>query len=183
LHTNGYSLARKIFFEQMGLKPESHVPELKNSIGNELLKVHLSYGTLIQDMLKRFNRDEAGQVRSTSATRRKGQSAKSKAAGAIKALAHITGGGFIDNIPRVLPSGCDVLIQKGTWDVLPIFHLIQETGAVGEEELYQVFNMGIGMVVIIAGDQADFVLRWLRKRQPAWVIGEVVNGTRRVRVV
>ena len=158
LHTNGYSLARKIFFEQMGLTPASYVPELRNTIGRELLKVHVSYGPLVQKLLKKFN---AGP-----ASRR-----------AIRALAHITGGGFVDNIPRVLPRNCDVVIRKSAWEVPPIFQLIQAKGDVPEAELYQVFNMGIGMVVIVAADRADEVVRFIRgQKQTTWPIGQVVNG-------
>ena len=183
LHTNGYSLARKIFFEQMRLKPQSHVPELRNTIGQELLKVHVSYGPLVQKLLKKFN------VRQASRLSRKPRSKLSSrdrrdACPAIKALAHITGGGFVDNIPRVLPKRCDVIIRKGTWDVLPIFKLIQANGGVPEAELYQVFNMGIGMVVIVAADKADQVLTCIRaQKQKAWLIGQVVKGRGVVRVV
>ena len=150
LHTNGYSLARKIFFEQMGLTPTSYVPELRNTIGRELLKVHVSYGPLIQKLLKKFNAGQASAVRSPAAPKD-----RRDACPAIRALAHITGGGFVDNIPRVLPRNCDVVIRKGTWEMLPIFQLIQAKGGVPEDELYQVFNMGIGMVVIVAPDQAE----------------------------
>src|SRR5215212_5872715 len=127
LHTNGYSLARKIFFEQLKMKPSTRVPELKNTIGAEMLKVHVSYGPLVQKLLKRFNE-----------TSRKQKTAPS----AIRAFAHITGGGFIDNIPRVLPTNCDVVIRKGSWDMLPIFKIIEQKSGVPEIELYQVFNMG-----------------------------------------
>jgi phosphoribosylformylglycinamidine cyclo-ligase len=161
LHTNGYSLARQIFFDQMGLKPTSRVPELGNTIGDELLKVHVSYGPLIQKLLKKFN-----------------------ASPTIRGIAHITGGGFVDNIPRVLPKNCDVLIRKGTWDVPPIFELIRANGGVPEDELYQVFNMGIGMVVIVAADKADEVVRCIRgQKQKAWLIGQVVKGRGVVRMV
>jgi phosphoribosylformylglycinamidine cyclo-ligase len=164
LHTNGYSLARKIFFEQMKLKPASRVAELDLPLGQELLKIHRSYGPLVQALLKRFN--------------------GSRPARAIKGLAHITGGGFIDNIPRVLPKTCDVVIRKGTWDVLPIFQILQAQGGVPEAELYQVFNMGIGMTVIVAAGQADAVLCFLRaQKHPAWIIGEVVKGRGRVKVI
>src|ERR1035437_901008 len=183
LHTNGYSLARKIFFEQMRLKPKTYVPELRNTIGQELLKVHVSYGPLVQTLLKKFN---AGPVSRMS--RKSGSKPSSKgrrdACPTIKALAHITGGGFVDNIPRVLPKGCDVIIRKGTWDVLPIFQLIQAKGGVPEDELYQVFNMGIGMVVIVTADRADEVLKCIRaQKQKAWLIGQVAKGRGVVRVV
>lgn len=160
LHTNGYSLARRIFFDQMKLKPVSYLPELKNRIGRELLKVHVSYGPLVQGLIKRFNSRRAPRSRH-----------------AIRALAHITGGGFVDNIPRVLPKACDVVIRKGSWDLLPIFKLIAQRGGVPEAELYQVFNMGIGMVVVVAAHQAKAVLQFIRRqRHKAWIIGEVVKG-------
>jgi phosphoribosylformylglycinamidine cyclo-ligase len=164
LHTNGYSLARKIFFERMKLKPSSRVAELGNSIGDELLKVHVSYGPLVQGLLKKFNRD--GRPR------------------AVKGLAHITGGGFVDNLPRVLPKQCDVIVRKGSWEMLPIFRLIRAKGGVSEAELYQVFNMGIGMTLIVAADQADAVIRFAGARKHrAWLIGEVIKGRGKARVV
>jgi phosphoribosylformylglycinamidine cyclo-ligase len=164
LHTNGYSLARKIFFERMKLKPSSRVAELGNTIGDELLKVHVSYGLLVQGLLRKFNQD--GQPR------------------AVKGLAHITGGGFVDNIPRVLPRQCDVIVRKGSWEVLPIFRLIEEKGGVPEPELYQVFNMGIGMTLIVDSGKAGAVIQFARARKHrAWLIGEVVKGRGEARVV
>ncbi len=167
LHTNGYSLARKIFFDKLKLKPSSRVPELGNTLGDELLKVHVSYGPLVQALLKRFNAKH--DARSAGLP--------------VKAFAHITGGGFIDNIPRVLPSRCDVLIRKGSWEMLPIFEMLQRRGGVEESELYQVFNMGIGMVAIVNPGQADAVLRFIRAaKHPAWIIGEVLKGKGEARV-
>lgn len=166
LHTNGYSLARQILFDRLKYKPRSRVAELGTTVGEELLKVHVSYGPLVQKLLREFNRPTTASGRS----RRAG-------AGGIKALAHITGGGFVDNIPRVLPSNCDVVIRKGTWDMLPIFQLLAAKGGVPEDELYQVFNMGIGMVVIAAPEQADTIKRRAeRSGHRAWTIGEVVRG-------
>jgi phosphoribosylformylglycinamidine cyclo-ligase len=165
LHTNGYSLARQIFFEKLKLKPKSRVAELGNRIGDELLKVHVSYGPLVQSLLKRFN--------SKPGTRN-----------GIRGLAHITGGGFVDNIPRVLPSKLDVVIRKGSWDMLPIFQMIVDKGGVPEAELYQVFNMGIGMTAIVAANQADAILRAIKAtKHQAWIIGEVVKGRGEARVV
>ena len=164
LHTNGYSLARRIFFDQLKLKLRTRVPELGNTLGDELLKVHVSYGPLVQAMLKKFNRDGRPRV--------------------IKGLAHITGGGFVDNIPRILPSNCDVVIRKGTWEQLPIFEIIRTRGGVPEPELYQVFNMGIGMTVVVPADSAAAVLRFAKGHgQKAWIIGEVVKGTGEAHVV
>jgi phosphoribosylformylglycinamidine cyclo-ligase len=179
LHTNGYSLARRIFFEEWKLKPSSYVPELANRIGDELLKVHVSYGPIVQRLLRKFN-GIGSAPRGKGATSRRG---RSTAAQPVRALAHITGGGFVDNIPRVLPATCDAIIQKGSWEVLPIFQLIQDKGAVPESELYQVFNMGIGMVVLVAPEAADAILEWLKGQgQCAWPIGKVIQGRGRVRI-
>jgi phosphoribosylformylglycinamidine cyclo-ligase len=162
LHTNGYSLARKILFEQMKLKPSSRLPELGGSVGEELLKVHVSYGPLIQKLLKKFN---------TGTTR------------VIKGLAHITGGGFVDNLPRILPGNCDVVIHRGSWEVLPIFRILQKNGNIPESELYQVFNMGVGMTLIVPNSKADAVQSFIAsQKQTAWRIGEVVAGNQKVRV-
>lgn len=164
LHTNGYSLARRIFFERMKLKPTSRVPELSNTIGDELLKVHVSYGSVIQKLLRKFNRNNHPRV--------------------VKGFAHITGGGFVDNIPRVLPGHCDARIHKHSWEMPPIFQLIEAKGGVAEQELYQVFNMGVGMTAIVAADKADPVLKFIRANQHrAWLIGEVVKGRGETRVV
>jgi phosphoribosylformylglycinamidine cyclo-ligase len=163
LHTNGYSLGRKIFFEQLGYKPSSKVPGLKKSIGEELLKEHISYGPLVQKLLKKFNR--VGKPNS------------------VKAFAHITGGGFVDNIPRVLPKTLDCVIKKGSWDMLPIFQIIEQKSGVPDDELYQVFNMGIGMVGIVSADKADAVLKFIKsQKHNAWIIGEVVKGRGAARV-
>jgi phosphoribosylformylglycinamidine cyclo-ligase len=168
LHTNGYSLARKILFEQMGLETSSRVPGLDGTIGEELLKVHVSYGPVLQRLLNRFNPEPEG---------------RRSAPGAIRALAHITGGGFVDNIPRVLPRDCDAAITQGTWPVLPIFELLAAKGGIAEDELFQVFNMGIGMVIIVADREVDEVLRWLRvRKQPVWRIGEIVRGRGQTRI-
>src|ERR1043166_1125657 len=117
LHTNGYSLARQIFFERLKLKPTSRLAELGNTLGDELLKVHVRYGPLVQKFIKRFNSIPDSRF-------------------TIHAFAHITGGGFVDNIPRVLPKNCDALIRKGSWDMLPIFKIIGQRGGVPDEELY-----------------------------------------------
>jgi phosphoribosylformylglycinamidine cyclo-ligase len=163
LHTNGYSLGRKIFFEQLGYKPSSKVPGLKKSIGEELLAEHISYGPLVQKLLKKFNL--VGKPNT------------------VKAFAHITGGGFVDNIPRVLPKTLDCVIKKGSWDMLPIFQIIKEKGGVPEEELYQVFNMGIGMVGIVSADKAEAALKFIKsQKHNAWVIGEIVKGKGEARV-
>jgi phosphoribosylformylglycinamidine cyclo-ligase len=168
LHTNGYSLGRKIFFEQLGYKFTDKVSGLKKSIGEELLNVHISYGPLVQKLLNCFN------------SKLKTQNSKLP----VRAFAHITGGGFVDNIPRVLPKNCDVVIRKGSWDMLPIFQIIAEKSGVPDEELYQVFNMGIGMVAIVSADEVDAILKFIRShKHAAWCIGEVVGGKGEARVI
>lgn len=164
LHTNGYSLARRVFFERMKLKPRSRVPELGCSVGEELLKVHRSYGPLVQKLLKKFN--PSGCPR------------------AIKGLAHITGGGFVDNLPRILPWGCDAIVRKGGWEVPPVFRLIQEQGKVDEAEMYQVFNMGIGMVLVVSSKEAQAVVRSINRQQHAAVpIGDIAKGSGVTRMI
>jgi phosphoribosylformylglycinamidine cyclo-ligase len=158
LHTNGYSLARQILFEQMKLKPRSRVAGLEETVGDELLKVHLSYGGIVRELLQQFNL--RGKPRM------------------LKALAHITGGGFLDNIPRVLPKNCNAVIHTTTWKPLPIFQLLAERGGLPPSELYQVFNMGIGMVAIIAADLAQDALKTIHARDhQASLIGEITSGT------
>jgi phosphoribosylformylglycinamidine cyclo-ligase len=157
LHTNGYSLARKIFLEKMRLELDSKPAGLKTTLGAELLKVHISYGNVIRMLLKKYNKPKSPRV--------------------LKGFAHITGGGFIDNIPRVLPRNCDAVVEKGSWPVLPIFKLIQESGFIDESEIYQVFNMGVGMVALVSRQQADAVLNDIKKmKHKAWHIGEVISG-------
>jgi phosphoribosylformylglycinamidine cyclo-ligase len=141
---------------------------LKKSLGEELLKEHISYGPLVQKLIKKFNIAESGKRKAET----------------VKAFAHITGGGFVDNIPRVLPKSLDVVIRKGSWDMLPIFQIIAEKSGVPDEELYQVFNMGIGMVAIVAAAKADAVLKFINaQKHKAWLIGEVIKGKGEARVV
>jgi phosphoribosylformylglycinamidine cyclo-ligase len=151
LHTNGYSLARKIFFEQMRLRPSSRLPGLKNSLGQELLRVHVNYQPRVAMVSE----------------------------GKIRGLAHITGGGLVDNLPRVLPKTCDAVIDTTSWHVPPLFRLLQEHGKIAAAEMYQVFNMGIGMVVVVAPKDAESVRRQLR----AIPIGRVEPGTAKTRLV
>jgi len=191
LHTNGYSLGRKIFFEQLGYQPKDQVPGLKQSIGEELLKEHISYGPLVRRLIAKFN---AGQSWRLSPLMGKQVGDRRDACPTVKAFAHITGGGFVDNIPRVLPKTLDVVIRKGSWDMLPIFQIIERKSGVPDEELYQVFNMGIGMVAIVSADKADAVLKFINastlrsslkkgaRKHKAWIIGKVVKGKGAARV-
>ncbi len=151
LHTNGYSLARKVLFEIMSLTPDSKLPELKGSLGDELLKVHKNYQPLMATL----------------------------PAGLVRAAAHITGGGLIDNLPRVLPKGCQANIRRDSWKAPTIFQIIESGGRVDPVEMYQVFNMGIGMVVIVPANRAAEAVRLSRGR----VIGEVTAGTQSVALI
>lgn len=150
LHTNGYSLARKILFEKMRLKLGARVPGLKHSLGEELLRTHRNYQPLLAQVPLRQ----------------------------LHGLAHITGGGLVDNLPRVLPKNCDAVIDTRSWQVPPIFQILARDGKVPPEEMYQVFNMGIGMAAIVAAKDAAQV----RKKLRAKVIGEIVRGEGRTRL-
>jgi phosphoribosylformylglycinamidine cyclo-ligase len=156
LQTNGYTLARKVFFEEMGLKPDSSLKELGGrAVGDALLDPHLSYLKPLQPLLE---------------------------ARLVHAMAHLTGGGFYDNIPRVLPEGLDVVVKSGAWPVPPIFELIEREGRVSFEEMHRVFNMGIGMAVFVAAaDLARAGEIWKAMGQRWFAIGNVkANGSRRV---
>ena len=151
LHTNGYSLARKILFQKMRLKPRSRLPATRLTVGQELLRAHRNY----QPLLARI------------------------APGVLKGLAHITGGGLIDNLPRVLPKKCDAVIDTHSWRVPSIFQILQENGKVDATEMYQVFNMGIGMVAIVAEEHAKRTAAILRAKR----IGRIERGTAQTRLL
>jgi phosphoribosylformylglycinamidine cyclo-ligase len=154
LHTNGYSLARKLFFEVLQLNTDSRVEELGCTAGEELLKVHRSYFPALYPCLERFG---------------------------IKGLAHITGGGLTDNVPRMLPSGTGVRIRSGSWEVPAVFRLIQREGDVEEDEMFRAFNMGVGMTAAVPAEQADPLVAELNTAgEKAWVLGDVVTGERKV---
>jgi phosphoribosylformylglycinamidine cyclo-ligase len=150
LHTNGYSLARKILFEKMRLKPSSRLPGSTISVGRELLRAHKNY----QPLLARVPN------------------------GLIKGLAHITGGGLIDNLPRILPRNCDALIDTKSWYLPKIFQVLQQNGDVDLAEMYQVFNMGIGMVAVVSEREAAKVMRMLKAKR----IGQIVRGSGKTRL-
>jgi len=157
LHTNGYSLARKLFFEVAGHKPDTHLEELGMTVGEALLQPHLSYLRPLEGLLD---------------------------TGVIKALAHITGGGLLENIPRVLPEGTAVEIERGSWPVPPVFGLMQRLGNVAEGEMFRTFNMGVGMVVICS--QADLETVRYHFDSPGsecFLVGRVTEGAREVRLV
>ncbi len=153
LHTNGYSLARRIFFEQLGYDLQSVVPGL-GKIGEALLQPHISYLKPLMALVEQR---------------------------AIHALAHITGGGLTDNVPRVLPDTLDAKIKLGSWPVPPTFRFLYDKGKIERDEMLRVFNMGIGMVLIVAPDQVDAVVRHFAQiGQQYFFIGNVVKGSRRV---
>ena len=151
LHTNGYSLARKVLFETLGLKAGSRLPGLKHSLGEELLRVHKNYQPLVAKLPP----------------------------GMIHGLAHITGGGLIDNLPRVLPKDCDALIETKSWRVPPIFEFLERQGKIDRTEMYQVFNMGIGMVAIVSEKDSITAARLLKARR----IGVIGKGKGKTRLV
>jgi phosphoribosylformylglycinamidine cyclo-ligase len=154
LHTNGYSLARRIAFEVAGLTADSHVKDLGTTIGSALLVPHRSYLDAIQPLLD---------------DRR------------IKGMAHITGGGITDNLPRILPEGCDAVIDRSAWEVPPVFQWLQRTGHVPVDDMLRTFNMGIGMIVAVGEADVDIVLRGLRSSgESPIVIGSVREGSRGV---
>lgn len=151
LHTNGYTLARKVLLEQMGLGLNAKLPGVKGTLADELLRVHRNYQPLLASL----------------------------PAGVVKGLAHITGGGLVDNLPRVLPKTCDAVIDCSSWKVPAIFEHIGSGGKVDRAEMYQVFNMGIGMTIVVAEKDAAAVLR----KTKGTVIGGIVKGSGEVRLV
>ncbi|MBI3665237.1 MAG: phosphoribosylformylglycinamidine cyclo-ligase, partial [Acidobacteria bacterium] len=158
LHTNGYSLARRLLFEAAGYGPGTYLPDLNIRVGEELLKAHRSYLQPIRLLMKH---------------------------GLVRGAAHITGGGITDNTPRMLPPNLAARIRLGSWPVLPIFDLLRRLGNVPEEEMLRTFNMGIGMILAVPRRAESRVLRLLAGiREPAYRVGEVIaarwRGARRV---
>jgi phosphoribosylformylglycinamidine cyclo-ligase len=152
LHTNGYSLAIKVLLEHAKLKLDDK--RLGCTLKDELMKIHTSYLKPVSEILDKFN---------------------------IKAMAHITGSGLVGNIPRILPNNVSVELDKKSWKVNPIFSLIQELGRIADEEMYRVFNMGIGFIIIADKNDADGILKMLAKYSfKSQIIGEVVEGNRKV---
>jgi phosphoribosylformylglycinamidine cyclo-ligase len=149
LHTNGYSLARSIIFERLRLGVHDRVPELGVTVAQALLAPHRSYLPLVRPLL---------------------------ASGAIKGMAHITGGGITDNLPRVLPPGTDAHVRLGSWDALPIFEWLQQGGGVPREDMLRTFNMGVGLIIVLGHADAEPVIAALASAGEcdARVIGEIV---------
>ena len=154
LHTNGYSLARKLLFEVAGYTPETYVNELKGKVGNELMRTHKSYWPAIKRLVD---------------------------AECVSAMAHITGGGISENLPRVLPRGTAAVIEIGSWPVPPIFEHLQTLGKVPQDEMLRTFNMGIGMLLVVPSKKfkkAQTVLE--RAGEKACTVGRIVKGDRKV---
>jgi phosphoribosylformylglycinamidine cyclo-ligase len=148
LHTNGYSLARRILFDELKLGVESEVGELGGRVGDVLLQVHLSYWNAVYPALPRLH-----------------------------ALAHITGGGIPGNLVRVLPPGCGAVVRTGAWPVPPLFAFLQEKGQVSQDEMYRVFNMGVGMIAVAAPADVDAVQDAARRANvETRMVGEITRG-------
>ena len=153
LQTNGYSLARKLFFEIGGFQVDSYIDELGETVGEALLEPHASFLKQLDKLLD---------------------------SGRIKGLAHITGGGLVENIPRILPANVSVEIKRGTWNELPVFSLMQKLGNVENKEMFRAFNMGVGMVVICADEDKEYLKNNLGE---CFEIGRVIEGNKEVNII
>ena len=154
LHTNGYSLARKLLFEVARYTPDTFVSEIKNKVGNELMRTHKSYWPVVKKLLD---------------------------GGLLSAMAHITGGGITENLPRVLPRGTAAVVEINSWPVPPIFEHLQKLGNVPQTEMYRTFNMGVGMVLVLPASHFKKVQNVLeRVGEKAYTIGRIVKGDRKV---
>ena len=155
LHTNGYSLARQIVFDTLQLTVDTEIEGLGVTVGDELLRCHRSYGSVVAPLL---------------------------AAGLVKGLAHVTGGGLTENVPRVLPPGTAARVNREAWTVPPVFRFLQQNGQVPDDDMYRTFNMGIGMVVVLAPESSSSARAALREAGEvgAVEIGEVIEGDRQV---
>ncbi len=157
LHTNGFSLVRKVLFEDNSFQVDRYVPELGAALGEVLLTPHKSYLKPVMAVMERYE---------------------------IHAMAHLTGGGFYGNIPRVLPSDCQVTVERRNWGVPPIFQFIQDKGGIDTTEMHRTFNMGIGMVLIVAKERAVEIVDLLHELgETASIIGEVHKGGREVTII
>ncbi len=161
LHSNGFSLVRKVLFEKAKLDINSKIKSIDGTIGDELLKPTRIYVKPIRALLRHYRFKKV-----------------------VKGMAHITGGGLVENIPRVLPEGCSVRIKKGSWPVPAIFGVIQKRGKIEEDEMYKVLNMGIGMVLIVSKYYAPSIMKKLKQlKEDSFIIGKVIKGNRKVEIV
>ncbi len=160
LHSNGYSLVRKVVFNQLKLSPDDYLPECQRTVAEELLEPTRIYVEPVLKIIRQFR---------------------------IAGMVHITGGGFHDNIPRILPKACQALIRAGSWEVPPIFRFLQEKAGIEEEEMYQVFNNGIGYILVTEPDETQEIIQYLEAMNfKSQVIGEVVprnNDAPAVRII
>jgi phosphoribosylformylglycinamidine cyclo-ligase len=147
LHSNGYSLARRVVFEMKGWSPETHVPELAASVGEALLRPTLIYVKLVKALL---------------------------AGSRLHGLAHITGGGITGNVPRIIPDQCQAVIDRNTWEPPSLFSVLQRAGAVDQEEMFRVFNMGVGLVVVAPPEESSRIIGITQEQgMTGWVIGDI----------
>ncbi|MCF6150330.1 MAG: phosphoribosylformylglycinamidine cyclo-ligase [Candidatus Kuenenia sp.] len=163
IHSNGYSLVRKVFFDEAGMRPSRNLRQygLKTTLGEELIKPTRIY---VKPILKILDKYKNGSI--------------------IKGMAHITGGGLLENVPRILPEGCSVRINKTCWNIPAIFKIIQDIGNINEHEMFRVFNMGIGMVVIVSSLNSKKILNDLKDAgESVAIIGEVTEGEGIVQIV
>lgn len=168
LHTNGFSLARKILFSDLKLKGGDPLPGFRQKTGAALMQAHVNYSGFIRDALGKLN---------------KGRRASQRKDNALFGLAHITGGGFTGNIPRILPEKCDAVVDTNAWKPLPVFQVLTGGGRVDFEEAYEVFNMGVGLVAVCSAEAAPSVLKLANKNgHKAWAIGSVVKGSGKVQL-
>lgn len=152
LHTNGYTLARKIVFESLKLGIDDRFPETEQSVGEVLLAVHRSYAVALRPVL-----------------------------GDVHALAHVTGGGIVGNLVRVLPPGVEAVVDAGSWPWPPLFRVLMRGGQVSRDEMRRVFNLGVGMIAVVARHDVETTVRAAERAQvPAWLIGEVRAGSKPV---
>jgi phosphoribosylformylglycinamidine cyclo-ligase len=149
LHSNGYSLARKVCFERLKLNPEDPVDELGRTIGEELLEPTKIYSEIIRRLVRDFS---------------------------IHGIAHITGGGIVENLPRILPSSCMGVIQKGSWEIPPIFTFLREAGKIPKREMMRTFNNGIGIILVVPEKDTEGIVEFLTAmNEKAYVMGSIVE--------
>jgi phosphoribosylformylglycinamidine cyclo-ligase len=153
LHTNGYSLARRVLFETSGYRVDAYLPELRGTVGEVLLAEHRSYLRTVWPLIE-------GRL--------------------LKGMAHITGGGITENLPRILPEGCSAAIDPHSWTPLPVFGVLQERGGIATDEMFRAFNMGIGLILVCAPDHVDQVLSASVGEPDARIIGHIIRGDRHV---
>ena len=151
LHSNGYSLARRVLFEEQAWTPETQVPELTEMLGEALLRPTIIYVKLVKALLAKAQ---------------------------LHGLAHITGGGITGNVPRILPANCGVVIHRKSWGTPSIFQVIQQAGKIEQEEMFNVFNMGVGLVIVAPSDESENIIATIQEQgMTGWVMGEIISSS------